>query len=116
MWLNANLALDSDAPKSARQRRVNAEVDNMPIFFIFRANHYSNMLCIDRTGEVLQDIGAERQPKMSEKEFKEAVHQIDRTLLFVLLIFVGLVCLSIVFVHVSFKISELPSHPSQSLK
>ena len=54
------------------------------------------MLCIDRTGEVLRDIGAERLPKMSEKEFKQAAHQTDKTMLFVLLIFVGLVCLSIV--------------------
>lgn len=43
-----------------------------------------------------QLAGAERQPKISEKEFKEAAHQTDRTMLFVLLIFVGLICLSIV--------------------
>ena len=55
-----------------------------------------SMLCIDRTGEVLRDIGAERQPKMSEEEFKEAAHKTDKTMLFVLLIFVGLICLSIV--------------------
>jgi hypothetical protein len=54
------------------------------------------MLCIDRTGEVLRDIGAERQPKMSEKEFQDAAHQTDRTMLFILLIFVGLACLSVV--------------------
>ena len=68
----------------------------MPICPICRANHDPSMLCIDRTGEVLRDIGAERLPKMSEKEFKQAAHQTDKTMLFVLLIFVGLVCLSIV--------------------
>jgi hypothetical protein len=68
----------------------------MPISPICRANHDPSMLCTDRTGEVLRDIGAERLPKMSDKEFKEAAHQTDRTMLFVLLIFVGLVCLSIV--------------------
>jgi len=54
-----------------------------------------SMLCIDRTGEVLRDIGAERQLNMSEKEFKEAAHQTDRTMLFVLLIFAGIIRLSI---------------------
>jgi hypothetical protein len=78
-----------------RYIQVNLEADNMPIRPICRANHDPSMLCIDRTGEVLRDIGAERQPKMSEKEFKEAAHKTDKTMLIVLLIFAGLVCLSI---------------------
>jgi hypothetical protein len=67
----------------------------MPICPICRVNHDPSMLCIDRTGEVLRDIGAERQLKMSEKELKEAAYQTDRTMLLVLLIFVGIICLSI---------------------
>jgi hypothetical protein len=68
----------------------------MPICPICRANHDPGMLCIDRTGEVFRDIGAVRQPTMSKNEFKKAAQQTDRTMLFVLLIFVGLVCISIV--------------------
>ena len=68
----------------------------MPICPICRANHDPGMLCIDRTGEVLRDIGAERQPTMSRNEFKKAAQQTDRTKLFVLQIVVGLVCISIV--------------------
>ena len=68
----------------------------MPICPICRANHDPSMLYIDRTGEVLRDIRAERQPKMPEEEFKEAAHKTDRTMLFVMLIFAGLICLSIV--------------------
>lgn len=81
---------------SAPHALINGEIDNMPICPICRANHDPSMLCIDRTGEVLRDIGAERQPKMSEEEFKETAHKTDKTMLFVLLIFVGLICLSIV--------------------
>lgn len=67
----------------------------MPICPICRANHDPGMLCIDRTSEVLRDIGVERQPTMSKEAFKEAARRTDRTMLFVLLIFLGLVCVSV---------------------
>ena len=67
----------------------------MPICPIRRANHDPGMLCIDRTSEVLRDIGLERQPNMSKQEFRAASHKADRTMIVVLLIFVGLICLSI---------------------
>lgn len=67
----------------------------MPICPICRANHDSGMLCIDRTGKILRDIGATRKPKMTDNEFKEAARKTDRTMLIVLLIFAGLILAAI---------------------
>ena len=57
---------------------------------ICKANHDPSLPCGDRTAQLLNEAGIDRQPAMTPSQFRETARKVDRFVLLFLLVLAGL--------------------------
>ena len=63
---------------------------------ICRTWHAPDVLCTDRTTELLRAVGIEPKPE-NEKELKETIRKADRSMLIILILIVAAILLGVLF-------------------
>lgn len=62
---------------------------------ICKTYHDPNVVCTDRTGELLRAAGIEPKP-MNDKELKETVKKADRSMLIILVVLLAAILLGVI--------------------